>query len=286
MKRARVTSLPDKVGDELGESKLLDDQGKEVFLVKKNGKRRQLVAMGGAAGQNSDGKLAFVNSDVDLKKPQAAPCIIKEKKTTQTPEKKIVRCKLLDNLPARGTFTKLSKADIEENKNRLVIPTHVPTYNSLKGCKFVKNDETNILVRDLRTKKRKERAKLRCEKSRANATTSTPAGVRNKPTKFSPKAVITNTPNGAASQLDSIVSPESQMLAVISPRLGASRVRTPPPRRQSSETNTVVSEPGTDTQGLGEEGLGEVPTTETVARTPQVERPQEQETTTTTTTTT
>ncbi len=215
---------------------------------------------------------------------------------TAAPRVRLV-CALLNDLPAHGAFTNVTRETCEEYKKRSQpVVTHLPNYETLHPkCRNVRSDETNILVRALKIKKRNELRRKREARGQGARPAAAPgvlvepeepeAGARSGDedaedaedaevaTLVTPRAsrglrrprqdVIASTPvvttsaaaddgavatvvgsssssssssgeDGAGVQLGSPFAPASEgtglrVLCAFSPRLGASRVRTPPP---------------------------------------------------------
>jgi hypothetical protein len=203
-------------------------------------------------------------------------------------------CALLNDLPANGAFTNVTRETCEEYQKRSQpVVTHLPNYETLHPkCRNVRSDETNILVRALKIKKRNElrrKREARGQGARPAAAPGMPvepeepeAGARsgdedaevatfvNQQTprasrglRRSRQDIVTSTPvvtttavaddgavaatagsgsssssnsgeGGTGVQIGSPFAPVSEgtglrVLCAFSPRLGASRVRTPPP---------------------------------------------------------
>jgi hypothetical protein len=195
-------------------------------------------------------------------------------------------CALLNDLPARGTFTNVTRETCDEySKRSRPMATHLPNYDTLHPkCRTVKNDETNILVRALKIKKRNElrrKREARGQGERPVAATGEPeVGARSGddaegtalatprasrgprrprqdsfastpvvatpavPAEGAAAAAVGSSSSSSSSsgigsaglsvQAASPLAPASdgaglRVLCAFSPRLGASRVRTPPP---------------------------------------------------------
>mmetsp|Transcript_22362 Transcript_22362/g.35784 ORF Transcript_22362/g.35784 Transcript_22362/m.35784 type:complete len:242 (-) Transcript_22362:1292-2017(-) len=222
-KRARVVSLPAE-----------DVDGSNVKLVDDVSCRRRRIMVKNDGGDVDCGKRKVrskrvkdtYNSCIELSEDRGKH-VVKGNETKQ--------CKLLLNLPKYGTFTNVDRHALEERSKRpMPVPVQIETTGSSNAkCKIVKADDTNILVRAMRIKKRQEmrtkRQNTASERTPGGKTKakglSTPMQARRK-RPFSPPAVVTKTPSSSSS----CHSDSQTSVRYSSPRLGATRVTTPPPQ--------------------------------------------------------
>mmetsp|Transcript_5720 Transcript_5720/g.10709 ORF Transcript_5720/g.10709 Transcript_5720/m.10709 type:complete len:226 (-) Transcript_5720:227-904(-) len=181
-------------------------------------------------------------------------------------------CKLLQNLPATGAFSNVDIiAGRSKSPTLISMPTHQTTYNSVgPQCRIVKNDTTNPLVRALRVQKRRDRENMKIAKQQnkrpAKAELGAAQGFPTKegdglkqrktsktgrPSVFIPPRSDRRFEEQSTSSTTSISNDQGgrglpaparfheatgglHFGCVQSPRLGATRVRTPPPTQREA----------------------------------------------------